>query len=169
MTVETRDGRARISLSDPMARITSSVPGSSGLSNAYKPVDGQTVLDLSSPKWEALMVTPNRRFSSSDADTKGRLVGSTEDTMNGLPGVESSKILVENRIRKLAQELGRPVDCLEWPRPIDASAKEITLKIWRCGDFRTVEFKPRELLEVEGDPKVQRRLEERIRDVLTTT
>jgi hypothetical protein len=33
--------------------------------------------------------------------------------MNGLPGVMSSKILVEHRIRELAQELVRPVDCLE--------------------------------------------------------
>jgi hypothetical protein len=46
-----------------------------------------------------------------------------------LPGLLS----VETRIRQLSRKLGRPLDCLEWP--------------W-----------PKELLEVEGDPKVQRRL-----------
>jgi hypothetical protein len=36
---------------------------------------------------------------------------------------------VETRIRQLSAELGRPVDCLEWPRSIDARAKKIPLKI----------------------------------------
>lgn len=47
-----------------------------------------------------------------------------------LPGL----LWVETRIRQLSAELGRPVDCLEWPRP-------------------------KELLEVEGDRKVQKRVE----------
>lgn len=46
---------------------------------------------------------------------------------------------VENRIRQLSRELGRLVDCLEWPRP-------------------------KELLEVEGDPDVQRLVEGRMRE-----
>ncbi len=32
--------------------------------------------------------------------------------------LESGLLWVEKRIRELAQELGRPIDCLEWLRPI---------------------------------------------------
>jgi hypothetical protein len=48
------------------------------------------------------------------------------------PSLDPGLQWVETRIRQLSAKLGRPVDCLEWPRP-------------------------KELLEVEGDPEVQRR------------
>jgi hypothetical protein len=83
-------------------------------------------------------------------------------TADFLPGL----LWVENRIHQLSAELSRPVDCLEWPRPIDANAKKIPLKIWRCGDFRTVEFRRKEMGDVEGDPLIQRWLGERIKEGL---
>lgn len=79
---------------------------------------------------------------------------------------------VENRIRQLSQELGRPVDCLQWPRPTDAQfgqmmmAGVVPLKICRGGEFQIIEFRRGELRDVEGDPEIQRRLGERIREAM---
>ena len=62
------------------------------------------------------------------------------------------------------------MDCLEWPRPTDAQygqmmiAGVVFLKIWRGGEFRTMEFQRDELVHVEGDLEVQRRGEERMRE-----
>ncbi len=36
------------------------------------------------------------------------------------PNLEPGILWVETRIRQLSAEVGRPVDCLEWPRPTDA-------------------------------------------------
>jgi hypothetical protein len=88
--------------------------------------------------------------------------------MNEL-SVESGKIWVEHRIRELAQELFRPVDCLEWPRAGDPTiarsfkAGTIPLRIWRGGEFQIVEFLITELEDVEATPEIQRRLGDRIR------
>ena len=70
----------------------------------------------------------------------------------------SERRRIENRIRELMQELSQPVDCMEWPRQIDASVRKIHLKIWRGGEFRIVEFRWKELLKVEGHPAAQKRL-----------
>ena len=84
---------------------------------------------------------------------------------NLLPG----RLWVENRIRELAQELGRLVDYPEWPRPTDAQygqmmiAGIVPLKIWRGSEVRIVEFQRTEIVGVEGDPEVQWRASERIR------
>ena len=52
---------------------------------------------------------------------------------------------VEARIRALSQEIGRPVDLLEWPRPLDPYGDgPLTLKLWRGGWFRVVEREARE-------------------------
>ena len=42
----------------------------------------------------------------------------------------------------------------------------LALKLWRGGEYRTLEFSGEDLLQVEGDPEVQRRLGERMRAVL---
>jgi hypothetical protein len=64
----------------------------------------------------------------------------TMSDQSEIPKLDPGLLLVENRIRQLSAELGRPVDCLQWPRP-------------------------KELLEVEGDPEIQRQLGERIKEV----
>jgi uncharacterized protein YceK len=67
ITVETRDGKARISLSDPMVRITGSMMGSS-TPTKYKPIDSQAVLDLSQPEWEALIADFRQAMQKQKAD-----------------------------------------------------------------------------------------------------
>jgi len=79
--------------------------------------------------------------------------------------VDAGLLWVEARIRALAAELGRPVDAFEWPRARPA-AGPFALRIWRGGQFRIIEFAREELLEVEGDPEVQRRPGERMGEVL---
>jgi hypothetical protein len=85
------------------------------------------------------------------------------------PNLASGLLCVEKWIRELTLELGRPADCLEWPRPIDAQygqmmmAGIVPLKIWRGGEFRIVEFQRGELVDKEGDPEIHRRLGEKIR------
>jgi len=81
------------------------------------------------------------------------------------PSLDAGLLWVEARIRALAQELGRPMDAFEWPRA-RPPAGPIPLKIWRGGAYRLVEFSREELLAVEGDPELQRRLGERIRALL---
>ena len=76
------------------------------------------------------------------------------------PGLPSA----ENWIRELSQEFGRRTDCMEWPREIDARAKKIPPELWPGGEFGIVELRKKELLEVEGDPAVQRGLGERIKN-----
>ena len=63
-------------------------------------------------------------------------------TINLDPGL----LWVKNRIRELSQELGRPIDCLEWPLPGDPTiagafiAGTIPLRIWRDGEFQIIDF-----------------------------
>jgi hypothetical protein len=102
------------------------------------------------------------------------LVGIREDTVNVLPGVEYGNISVEINIREISKELSRAVDCLEWPRPGDPTiarsfkAGTIPLRIWHGGEFQMVEFLETELEDVEATPEMQERLEERIREGLST-
>jgi hypothetical protein len=89
-----------------------------------------------------------------------------------LSDLDSGLLWVENRIRELAKELGRPVDCVEWPKPNDAQYGQIMLsgiiplKIWRGGEFRIIEFLKTELRDVEETLEIQRWLEVRIREGL---
>jgi len=89
-----------------------------------------------------------------------------------IANLEPGLLWIEKRIRELSLEFGRPVDCMEWIQPTDAQygqmmmAGIIPLKICRGGEFRIVEFQRKELLEVEGDPEVQRRIGERIQEGL---
>lgn len=81
---------------------------------------------------------------------------------------------VENRVCELSQELEPPVYCMEWIKPTDVQygqmmiAGIVPLKIWRGEEIRIVEFHRKELLEVEGDPELNRHLGERIGQTLQT-
>jgi len=83
------------------------------------------------------------------------------------PNLDAGLLWVQNRIRELSEDPGRPVDCLEWPQP-QPPAGLIPLKIWRGGAYGLVEFQREELLKVEGDPEVQRRVGERMRETMRT-
>jgi hypothetical protein len=92
--------------------------------------------------------------------------------MMKIPNPASGLLWVENRIRELSGELGRPVDYMEWPRPGDPTiarsfkANTIPLRTWRGGELRILEFRQKELMELFGDPELQRWLGERMRPVL---
>jgi len=89
--------------------------------------------------------------------------------------LEPGLLWVEKRIRELVAELGRPVNCLEWPRPGDPTiprsfkANTIPLRIWRGGEFQIIEFKRGEFRDVGVSKEIQRRLGERIREDLMRT
>ena len=69
--------------------------------------------------------------------------------------LEPGLLWVEVRIRTLSVQLGRPVDCVEWPRPLDPYGDgPLALEIWRGGRFRVVDFAREELREVKGNVAV---------------
>ncbi len=83
------------------------------------------------------------------------------ESMFVIPTLDPGLLWVEKRIRDLSQELGQPVDCLEWPQPFDASAKKIPLKLWRGGEFRREVRQTSILADVLHDSTILRGVRQR--------
>ena len=89
----------------------------------------------------------------------------TEDEVVDMtPDLDSGLLWVENRIRELAQELGRPVDCMEWPQP--CQGKEDTPETLAGRGVPDNQVSTEGAAGGGGDAEIQRRLVERIRERL---